>query len=376
MNFDPYELLGVSKDASEDEIKKAYRKLARKYHPDVHPGDQEAEEKFKQISEAYDILGHKEKREEYDRLGKQAFYDQAFGGTGYERPDFDHGFNFEDLFGDLFGARAQGAGGQDYTAFFGRGGGGGFQGFQAGPRRGGDLAYQLTIGFREAVFGTETIFELERPSACNVCGGQGVDLSASKPCSACQGTGRTVKTQGQKQFMTTCQTCGGSGRQGPVRPCAACGGQGQTVVREKIKARIPAGVDDGSRVRLAGKGQPGLEGGPPGDLFLEIQVRPDPIFNRQGHDLYRDVPVGLLDAVLGGKVEVDTLSGRAALKIAPGTQSGQKLRLKGQGIPASGNKPAGDLYVTTRVLIPRELSPEAKEAFEKLRTMVPDHEAA
>ncbi|MEW5722156.1 MAG: molecular chaperone DnaJ [Thermodesulfobacteriota bacterium] len=362
MNFDPYEVLGVSQEATQDEIKKTYRKLARKYHPDVNPGDKSAEEKFKQVSEAYDILGDQEKRAEYDRLGRQAFYDQAFGGAGYERPDFSHGFSFEDLFGDLF-AQGGGTGGFSSRPGFGD--------FEAGPARGGDLVYRLEISFREAANGTEKTFDLERPVTCSACGGQGADLSSSQACPNCRGTGRVARRQGRTQVMATCPDCGGSGRQGQVRPCAACAGRGQVSRRETIKARIPAGIDTGQKVRLTGKGQPGQGGGPPGDLYLEIEVGSDEVFRREGRDLHLETEVTLFEAVLGGRIEVPTLAGRASLKIPAGTQNGGRFRLKGQGLPATKGRPAGDLYITVRVLIPKGLSPEAKGLFEKLRDMVP-----
>jgi len=336
MNFDPYDALGVSKDASKDDIRKAYRQLARKYHPDVNPGDKEAEEKFKQISEAYDILGDETKRAEYDNLGQQAFYDQAFDGAGYQRPDFSGGFSFEDLFGDLFGGgrTSRGAGGFEFRTSFGGGPGGGFQ--QAGPRRGGDLRYGLRIGFRDAIFGTETTLEFDRPVPCTACGGQGFTMASGQP-----------------------------------QACQACGGRGQGSVREKIKARIPAGVDNGSKVRLTGKGQPGIQGGPPGDLYLEIEVAPDPVFRRQGQDLSLETDITLFDAVLGGKIQIPTLTGLASLKIPPGTQNGRKFRLKGQGLKNIKHKPDGDLYVTVNVLIPENIGPEARTMFEKLRDLVP-----
>ena len=330
MAIDPYEVLGVSKDATQDEIKKEYRKLARKLHPDVNPGDEAAEEKFKQVSEAYDILGDEKKRAEYDRLGQQAFYDNAFDGQGYQRPDFGQGFSFEDLFGDLFSGRGAQGGGR-YRTVFTRGGGGGFQ---AGPMKGGDLSYRLKIGFWDAIHGTETTLEFDRPTTCTACGGQGFNPSTSQVCTS-------------------------------------CGGQGQVGVREKIKAKIPAGIDTGQKVRLAGKGQPGLNGGPAGDLYLEIEVAPDPVFRREGQDIYTEANITLFEAVLGAKIEVPILSGRAALKVPAGTQNGAKFRLKGKGVPAARGRVAGDLFVTVKVLIPKDLTSEAAESFEKLKEMVP-----
>ncbi len=372
MTFDPYEILGVSKEASQEEIKKSYRKLARKHHPDVNPGDKSAEDKFKQISEAYDILGDEAKRREYDQLGQQAFYEQAFDGAGYQRPDFGGGVNFEDLFGDLFGARGQSAGGGGFRTFFtGSGQGGGFHGFETGPRPGGDLSYGLEITFHEAVFGAEKTLEFEIPAGCASCGGTGLDNSSFQACSKCNGTGRVAVKQGKAQVMTQCPGCGGSGRVGQPRQCPACGGLGQTVKRQAVKARIPAGVDNGSRVRLAGKGRPGAEGGPAGDLYLEIRVAPDPVFRRDGQDIMLTQDIPIFDAVLGGQVEVPTLTGRAKLKIPAGTQAGRKFRLKGQGVPATGKKPAGDLLVSVNVRVPEKLTPEARELFEKLRDIVP-----
>jgi len=367
--IDPYKVLGVSKDASLDEIKKTYRKLARKYHPDVAPGDKEAEEKFKEISEAYDILGDEAKRKEYDNLGQQAFYESAFGGEGYQRPDFGAGPSFEDIFGDIFGARGQSGGGFDFRTIFGdgqTGSGGGFYRAQTGPVRGGDQIYSLELSFYEAFNGTEKILDLERAVPCVSCDGQGFEASSAQACPACQGTGRIARQSGNTKIMSTCSQCGGSGRAGGLKPCQTCGGQGQTLKREKIKARIPAGVDNGSKVRLAGKGLPGLAGGPPGDLFLKISVAPDPIFKRQGRDIYIETDVSLFEAVLGAKIEVPTpTGGRAALTLPPGTQTGQKLRLKGKGMPK------GDLYVIVKVLLPKKLSPEAKELFEKLKDLAP-----
>ncbi|MBW2051000.1 MAG: molecular chaperone DnaJ [Deltaproteobacteria bacterium] len=372
--IDPYEALGVSKDSSQDQIKKAYRKLARKYHPDINPGDDKAEEKFKEISEAYDILGDEAKRAEYDKLGQQQFYESAFGGAGYQKPDFGADAGFEDIFGDLFGRRQQSGGGFDFHTFFSDGQispGGGFYQTAAGPQRGGDQIYSLRISFQEAINGTERFLEFERPVACSSCGGQGVEAAGTEACPVCQGTGQIMRQAGGKSVAASCPQCGGSGRAQGFKPCPACRGQGQTLQKEKIKARIPAGVDNGSKVRLAGKGMPGMGGGPAGDLFLEIEIAPDPVFHRQGRDIYIDAKVPLFDAVLGGKVEVPTpTGGRAMLKIPAGTQTDQKFRLKGKGIPRGKSKPAGDLYVTAKIQVPKDLSPEAKEMFEKLKGMV------
>lgn len=371
---DPYKVLGVSKEATQDQIKKAYRKLARKHHPDVNPGDPGAEEKFKELSEAYDILGDAAKRKEYDHLGQQQFYESGFGGTGYQRPEPSSSAGFQDLFGDLFGGRQAGGGGYEFRTVFGGGDEeeGPFYRGQAGPRRGGDQVYDLSVSFREAVSGTERVLEFERPVTCAVCGGQGVVAGAGQACPSCKGTGKVSQKKGGRQVMSPCPQCGGSGRAQSFAPCGACGGQGRTLSREKIKARIPAGVETGSKVRLAGKGAPGQAGGRAGDLFLRIEVAPDPLFTRQGRDVEIQTQVTLFEAVLGGRIEVPTpTGGRAALTLPPGTQNGQRFRLRGKGVPATKKTPAGDLYVVIKVVLPREVSPEARAMFEQLKEMAP-----
>ncbi|MBW2622373.1 MAG: molecular chaperone DnaJ [Deltaproteobacteria bacterium] len=367
-NIDPYTVLGVSKDSSPDEIKKAYRKLARKYHPDINPDDKEAENKFKEISEAYDILGDETKRAEYDSLGQQKFYDSAFGGAGYQRPDFRTSGSFEDIFGDLFGSGG-------FSFDFGQGqrtpGGGMFR-QPTGPRRGDDQVTDIRISFSEAVNGTERVLDFERPVPCAACGGQGVESSQSQACPACHGTGQITHIARDKQAVSPCPQCGGSGRAQVLKACPACNGQGQTLKRARIKARIPAGVDTGSKVRLAGEGLPGLNGGPSGDLFLRVEVSPDPLFTRQGRDISIESNITLYEAVLGGKIEVPTpTGGRAALTIAPGTQTGQRFRLKGKGVPGTKSRPAGDLYVRVKVHVPQDISPETQELFEKMKEIHP-----
>lgn len=340
-NLDPYKSLGVSKDSTQDDIKKAYRKLARKYHPDVNPDDGTAEQQFKEISEAYDILGDKEKRAEYDRLGQGQFYDSAFNGAGYERPDFDRGQSFEDMFGDLFGSGGHTRGGSfDFSSIFSQGQNGGFSQFRAGPQRGADQVYNLKISFDEAIGGTEKILQFDRQVQCGDCGGRGIIGNGTKSA------------------------------------CTACSGLGQTIKKEKIKAKIPAGVDTGSKVRLAGKGAPGTGGAPAGDLFLQIEVAADRLFTRRGRDIEVETPVTLFEAVLGGRIEVPTPGGgRAALNIPAGTQSGQKFRLKGKGVLAKNGKTPGNMYVRVKVLLPEELDEEATGMFEKLKEIVPQDPA-
>ncbi|UQZ88471.1 molecular chaperone DnaJ [Deltaproteobacteria bacterium Smac51] len=337
MSLDPYKVLGVEKNADASAIKSAYRKLARKYHPDVNSGDAEAENKFKEISEAYDILSDPTKKQEYDNLGREAFYERGFGGSGYQRPDFDFsqggGFSFNDIFGDLFGTGSSAK----------RGGrpGGGFSfdthfGGQTQARKGDDVSLKLTISLREAATGTEAKLELGIPRTCPQCQGQGIVANG-----------------------------------GGVRTCPTCGGRGQVNNLENLKAKIPAGIKDGQKVRLKGKGSPGQAGGPPGDLLLEVSVKPDPVFIRKDNDLYADVPVSLYDLLKGGTVEVPTLTGRASLKVPSGTQNGTKMRLKGQGMPISKKKETGDLYVTLKAKLPTKLSPEAMKLVEELAEAAP-----
>lgn len=338
MSLDPYKILGVEKDADAAAIKSAYRKLARKYHPDVNPGNAEAENRFKEISEAYDILSDPDKKREFDNLGRDAFYERGFGGTGYQRPDFDFsqggGFSFNDIFGDLFG------GGQ--TAHGSRPGGGfsfntGFGNRAAArPAKGADLTLKLSITLREAAEGTEATLELALPVTCPQCQGQGIVSNG-----------------------------------GGVRNCPACGGRGQVNQTENLKAKIPAGIKDGQKVRLKGKGSLGVNGGQPGDLMLEVSIKPDPVFTRQGDDLLAEVSVSLYDLLKGGALEVPTLTGRASLKLPAGTQNGAKMRLKGQGMPISKKKEHGDLYISLKAKLPAKLSPEALELVDKLAEAAP-----
>ena len=332
MSLDPYKVLGVEKSAEASDIKSAYRKLARKYHPDVNPGDKAAEEKFKEISEAYDILSDPAKKSEYDNLGREAFYERGFGGAGYQRPDFSQGgFSFEDIFGDLFGGRSGRSGG---GFSFNMGGGEGFS--RQARRRGDDVNLKLAVSLREAANGTEAKLELAVPETCPQCQGQGIVANG-----------------------------------GGVRSCPSCGGSGQVRNLQNLKVKIPAGIKDGQKVRLKGKGSPGSGGGASGDLMVEVSIKADPVFIRKDNDLYADLPVSLYDALLGGAVEVQTLAGRASLKIPAGTQNGAKMRLKGQGMPVTKKEPAGDLYVTLKIVLPTKLSDEAKNLAAELAKAAP-----
>ncbi len=319
---DLYEVLGVKPDASKEEIKKAYRKLARKYHPDVNPGDNEAEAKFKEVSEAYEILSNEEKRKEYDQL-RQAASSASFrtpgGQTAY---DFT---NFETRYGDDLGSIFENLFGFDKKAQY----------KQNRPIKGEDLFFRMEVDFRDAALGRPVEISIPKDTICPECYGQG------------------LKAVGKNK----------------IEACSKCGGTGSLHSMEKIRVKIPKGADDGTTIRLKGKGGPGINGGPPGDLYIELSLRPDPIFKRKGRDLYVKAKVPLVDAVLGGKVEVPLLEGRVKVKIPPGTQCGQKLRLKGKGIEdAAGRR--GDAFVEIQVEIPKKLSPKAKELFEELRKVL------
>lgn len=345
---DYYEVLGIKRGASEDELKKAYRKLARKYHPDVNPGDKAAEEKFKEISEAHEVLTDPEKRKQYDALGHAAF--EGFRpGAGGSREGFGTGgfgggggFDFSEVFGDLFGQ------------------GGGFH--SAGPRRGADLEYEMEVDFREAVLGAEKEISYRRSAPCSACSGRGYQPgTGGGACPQCGGRGRVALQRGPISLQQACPQCRGSGRL-PGAPCTQCGGKGSEPRAERIRVHIPAGVDNGSRVRLAGKGEAGPDGASPGDLFIRVRVRPDPRFRREGDDLVAAVEVPLLDALLGGTVLVPTLDDAVRMKVPAGTQNGQRFRFKGKGVAARG-----DLYAQVEVQVPRKLDADVRTTLEGLR---------
>jgi len=348
---DLYATLGVSRSATGDEIKKAYRKLARKHHPDVNPGNKEAEERFKSISHAYDVLSNPEKRKLYDEFGMeglQAGFDagrareyaawQSQGGTAdLGGEGFARYTNFEDIFGDILGARA---------------------GRPRGPVRGADADYEIEIGLLDAVRGLTTTISLDRAESCATCHGSGQQQGPNAgTCPECGGRGQVRAGQGPIELRRTCPRCGGVGQIGLV-PCATCGGSGQSRRSERLSVRIPAGVDNGSRVRIAGKGGPGGPGGAAGDLFLTIRVKPHPLLERRGNDLYMDVPVTVGEAALGGQITVPTPDGEVRVKVPPGSQSGRLLRVRGHGTPVLGAKGRGDLYLRLMVQVPGDGAPE------------------
>ena len=364
---DYYEVLGVAKTASADEIKSAYRKLAMKYHPDRNPGDKAAEEKFKEAAEAYDVLHDPEKRQRYDQFGHQAFQ----GGAGGYGPG---GMNMDDIFsrfGDIFGGRGGGFSG-GFGGFEEMFGGGRRQQRRAdpnGPRRGDDMTFRLEIDFDEAIFGSERELELTLPEQCSECGGTGAAAGSRRvTCKTCGGAGVVIGGSGFFQVRQTCPTCGGEGSV-LEKPCRKCRGTGHVSAPRKIALKIPAGVDDGSRLRLAGKGGGGLRGGENGDLYVQLSVRESDIFEREGQYLGVDIPVSPVLAALGGTVSVPTPEGEAQLKIPAGTPNGKVFRLRGKGVPSLRGGPAGDLDARIVFEVPTNLDRKQRAALEEFQKL-------
>jgi len=350
---DYYEVLGVDRNASQDEIKKAFRKLARKYHPDMNKEDPSAEEKFKEINEAYEVLSAPEKRRRYDQFGHAA-EGPAGGPGGAGGWDFgDFGTSFDSIFDMFFG-----------------GGFGGARAPRTGPERGADLRYDLEISLEEAASGLDRDIEVVRLDTCSSCGGTGAKPGTSPvTCPVCGGRGQTTQVRttafGRFTSITTCPRCGGEGRV-IESPCQTCQGRGRVRKRKKIRVRIPAGVDSGMRVRVAGEGEAGTRGGPPGDLFVFITVRPHEIFERRGNDIFCEVPISVWQAALGDEIEVPALGGRASVQVPEGTQTGTAFRLRGKGIPDVHGGPRGDQYVRVKVVTPTRLTDREKELIREL----------
>lgn len=353
---DYYEVLGVSKDADDAAIKKAYRALAKKYHPDMNPGDAEAEKKFKEASEAYAVLSDAEKRRQYDQFGHAAFEGGAGGAGGFGGFDFN-GADFGDIFGDIFG-----------DLF----GGGGRRGGRAnnGPMKGANIRKSIRITFEEAVFGCKKELEVILKDPCTTCGGTGAKPGTSpETCPKCGGKGQVVYTSqsffGTVQNVQTCPNCGGSGKVIKEK-CTSCSGTGYTSSKKKIEVTIPAGIDNGQSVRIREKGGPGTNGGPRGDLLVEVNVSRHPIFQRQDMHIFSTVPISFAQAALGGDVKIQTVDGAVIYNVKPGTKTDTKVRLKGKGVPSLRNSAVrGDHYVTLVIQTPEKLSAEAKEALRR-----------
>lgn len=355
---DYYEVLGIEKNADDAAIKKAYRALAKKYHPDMNPGDTEAEKKFKEASEAYAVLSDPEKRKQYDQFGHAAFEGGAGGFGGF---DFS-GTDFSDIFGDIFGD------------FFG----GGRKGRSSnGPMKGSNIRTSVRITFEEAVFGVDKEIELTLKDECKTCHGSGAKPGTSpETCSKCGGKGQVVFTQqsffGTVRNVQTCPDCRGTGKVIKEK-CADCNGSGYIANRKKIQVSVPAGIDNGQSVRIRDKGEPGINGGPRGDLLVEVIVGRHPIFQRQDYHIYSTVPVSFAVAALGGEIVVDTVDGKVIYEVKPGTQTDTRVRLKGKGVPSLRNKEMrGDHYVTLVIQTPDKLSHEAKELLKQFDAITGD----
>ncbi|HOJ27100.1 MAG TPA: molecular chaperone DnaJ [Candidatus Saccharicenans sp.] len=362
MAKDYYEILGVPRTATVAEIKKAYRKLARKYHPDLNPGDKSAEARFKEIQEAYSVLSDPKKRAQYDQFGFVGDFPPGaeagsgagpggagpFGG-GFEGFDFSEygGSSFKDFFENLFTNQRE-----EKTI---------------GPQRGEDLNYSMTVSFADAIHGLQTKIKVNRLMPCSQCGGGGyISSGGQQVCPDCGGSGRTYMQRGFMKFTTTCPTCHGTGRlRGQV--CPSCRGEGRVPGSETITVRIPKGVDSGSKVRVPGKGNAGVNGGPAGDLYINLTVTGHPFFEREGADIYVRVPVTVPEATLGAKIEVPTIYGeKKIIRIPPGTRSGQKFRIKGEGAPVIGRNSRGDMYVEVYIVPPSSVDQRVRELMKEL----------
>ena len=339
---DYYETLGVDKKASQDEIKKAYRKLARKYHPDLNPGDKTSEQKFKELNEAYEVLGDDKKRAEYDQYGRSPLE----GGPGFDYRTYTSGDRFDfggfgDVFSDLFGGA----------------------GNEADHLRGPDLVMGLELSLEEAFSGVTKPITFNREMNCKDCGGSGAETY--RQCEKCRGTGKVSASRGFVRMSQPCGSCGGSGRV-TTKACRSCGGRGRVMHTESLKVKIPAGADTGSRIRIRGMGGAGQGGGPAGDLQIEITVKNHPIFKRKGDDINVEIPVTFGEAALGAKIEVPTIDGISAMTLPPGTQGGQKFKLSGKGFPSSKTGRRGDQFVTIKIAVPKNINDKAKSVIQEI----------
>lgn len=348
---DYYDVLGVDKNADDAALKKAFRQLAKKYHPDMNPGDKDAEQKFKEVQEAYAVLSDADKRRQYDQFGHAAFEGGAGGAGGFDFSGMDMGDIFSDLFGDFFGGGRRSAD-------------------TSGPRRGANLRASVRVTFEEAVFGCEKELEIVLKDECTSCHGTGAKPGTSpETCSKCGGRGKVMYTQqslfGTVQNVQTCPDCNGTGKVVKEK-CTSCRGSGYIASKKRIKVTIPAGIDNGQSVRIRDKGEPGRNGGPRGDLLVEVIVARHPIFQRQDMNIYSTAPISFAQAALGGEVRINTVDGDVLYEVKPGTQTDTRIRLKGKGVPSLRSKSVrGDHYVTLVVQVPEKLSNEAKELLRK-----------
>lgn len=377
---DYYKILGVKKDANADEIKKSYRKMARKFHPDVNPNDKTAEEKFKEVQEAYDVLSDEKKRKVFDRFGyyndnldaESPFASGAASGTGAPGFDFSgfdfsstsgggSGSSFRDIFSDLFGGGGGGAGARPQP-----------EPPRAMPKKGRDIEMPLALSFEEAFTGLTTNITVNRSEQCSRCNGAGDTGGPVVQCTTCKGTGQVMRSGGRLQFAQDCADCGGTGRR--RTPCSLCSGKGTTPKSEQVKIRIPAGVDTGSRVRIPKKGHGGRLGAEPGDLFILTNVGKHPFLTRKGDNVYVSVPISVSEAALGARIEVPTVEGKAQLKIPPGTESGQKFRLRERGYPSLRNPSLrGDEFIEVKIALPKVISEETKEILRQFEKLNPEN---
>jgi len=358
---DYYEVLGVSRTASGEEIKRAYRKLAVKFHPDKNPGDQTAEERFKELGEAYDVLIDDQKRAAYDRFGHSAFAQGSAGPRGGFHDPFD-------IFREVFGASGGSAGGI-FEQFFGGAGG---RTDREGKQRGSDLRYDMQIRLEEAAFGSDKEIEVSKLEACPVCSGSGAEAgSRALTCPTCSGRGQVVSSRGFFQVSQTCSRCRGTG-QVIERPCRKCSGEGRVETPSRIKLKIPAGIEDGSRLRSSRNGEAGIRGGPPGDLYVVVHLKEHEIFERDGENLFCEVPVSFTTAALGGELEVPTLDGKAQVKIPAGTQGATVFKLRGRGMPILNSSQRGDLLVRVAVEVPTRLNGDQRKKLEEFAELTGD----
>ena len=362
---DYYEVLGVSKTATQDELKKAYRKLARKYHPDLNKDNEEAAEKFKECNEAYSVLSDDQKRAQYDQFGHAAFENGGMGGGG--------GFGGAGGFGGFGGSGME----DIFDMFFGGQGGRGGSRAKTGPQRGADLRFDLEISFEEAAFGLEKEINLYRDETCDHCHGEGAEPGSKvESCPECNGTGYVRFTQntmfGQMVNERPCSRCKGEGKI-ISEPCKECRGKGTVKRNKKLKVKIPAGVDNGSRLRVSGEGEAGAKGGPNGDLYVYLYVKPHKFFERDGTTVLCEVPINIVQATLGADIKVPTLDGQVTMKVPEGTQPGKVLRLKGKGIPSLRGGSRGDQLVRIKVVVPTKLSDKQKDALRKFADISKDN---